>query len=133
MSNSLTQTSYDSIRILIVDDNHTNLKVLSEAIRHENWITLVATDGESAIEQAKYAQPDLILLDVMMPGIDGFETCQRLKKHVKTQSIPIIFMTALSDVVDKVKGLELGAVDYITKPFQQEEVLARWLTDKTHD
>ncbi|MFE4108620.1 hybrid sensor histidine kinase/response regulator [Almyronema epifaneia] len=125
MNDYLVAPTSDSIRILLVDDNHTNLKVLSEAIRHENWTTLVATDGESAIEQAEYAQPDLILLDVMMPGINGFETCQRLKKYPTTRSIPIIFMTALSDVVDKVKGLELGAVDYITKPFQQEEVLAR--------
>jgi signal transduction histidine kinase len=125
MTLSLITPSSDLIRILLVDDNHTNLKVLSEAIRDENWTTLVATDGESAIEQAEYAKPDLILLDVMMPGIDGFETCQRLKQRESTQAIPIIFMTALSDVIDKVKGLELGAVDYITKPFQQEEVLAR--------
>ncbi|HEY9624810.1 MAG TPA: response regulator [Crinalium sp.] len=125
MTNLSIPRSSDAIRILLVDDNHTNLKVLSEAIRDEHWTTLVAIDGESAIEQAEYAKPDLILLDVMMPGIDGFETCQRLKKNAETQAIPIIFMTALSDVVDKVKGLELGAVDYITKPFQQEEVLAR--------
>ena len=112
-------------RILIVDDNPTNLKVLSDALRDQGWTTLVATDGESAIEQVEYALPDLILLDVMMPGIDGFETCRQLKANPKTQSLPIIFMTALSDTVDKVKGLELGAVDYITKPFQHEEVLAR--------
>lgn len=112
-------------RILIVDDNPTNLKVLSDALRNQGWITLVATDGESAIEQVEYALPDLILLDVMMPGINGFETCRQLKANPKTQRLPIIFMTALSDTVDKVKGLELGAVDYITKPFQHEEVLAR--------
>ncbi len=112
-------------RLLIVDDNPTNLKVLSDALRDQGWITLVATDGESAIEQVEYALPDLILLDVMMPGIDGFETCRQLKANPKTQRLPIIFMTALSDTVDKVKGLELGAVDYITKPFQHEEVLAR--------
>lgn len=114
-----------SSRILIVDDNPTNLKVLSDALRDQGWNTLVATDGESAIEQIEYAMPDLILLDVMMPGIDGFETCRRLKGNVQTNRIPVIFMTALSDTVDKVKGLELGAVDYITKPFQHEEVLAR--------
>ena len=85
----------------------------------------MATDGESAIEQVDYALPDLILLDIMMPGIDGFETCRQLKANPRTQRLPIIFMTALSDPVDKVKGLELGAVDYITKPFQHEEVLAR--------
>ncbi|AFY57161.1 histidine kinase,Response regulator receiver domain protein,histidine kinase [Rivularia sp. PCC 7116] len=111
--------------ILIVDDNPTNLKVLSGAIADSGWEILVATDGESAVEQAEYAKPDLILLDVMMPGIDGFETCNRLKQNPATHEIPIIFMTALADTVDKVKGLSLGAVDYITKPFQTEEVLAR--------
>ncbi|MEH2163596.1 MAG: response regulator [Nostoc sp.] len=111
--------------ILLVDDNPNNLKVLSEAIQGCGWKTLVATDGESAIEQTEYAVPDLILLDIMMPGIDGFETCRRLKANSITQNIPVIFMTALTDATDKVKGLEIGAVDYITKPFQQEEVIAR--------
>ena len=111
--------------ILIVDDNPTNLKVLSGAIADSGWEILVATDGESAIEQAEYAKPDLILLDVMMPGIDGFETCNQLKQNPITYGIPIVFMTALAETVDKVKGLSLGAVDYITKPFQIEEVLAR--------
>ncbi len=115
----------EASRILLVDDTATNLAVLSEAIQSEGWTTLFATDGETAIEQAEYAQPNLILLDVMMPGIDGFETCRRLKANPATQAIPIIFMTALSDPLDKVKGFNLGAVDYITKPFQQEEVTAR--------
>ncbi|MBX2862698.1 MAG: response regulator [Leptolyngbyaceae cyanobacterium MAG.088] len=114
-----------SVQILIVDDNPTNLKVLSNALQGNDWTMLVATDGVSAIEQAHYAQPSLILLDVMMPGIDGFETCKRLKTDVKTQAIPIIFMTALADAEYKVQGLEMGAVDYITKPFQQQEVVAR--------
>ncbi|MDJ0734168.1 MAG: response regulator [Nostocaceae cyanobacterium] len=113
------------MHILLVDDNPNNLKVLSEAIQGYGWKTLMAIDGESAIEQTEYAQPDLILLDVMMPGINGFETCRRLKANPDTQHIPVIFMTALSDTTDKVKGLEIGAVDYITKPFQQEEVIAR--------
>ncbi|MGG6266884.1 hybrid sensor histidine kinase/response regulator [Leptolyngbya sp. AN03gr2] len=116
---------FDSVRILLVDDTPTNLKVLSEALQGQGWKTLVAVDGESAIEQAEYAKPDLILLDVMMPGIDGFETCERFKSNPQLHSIPIIFMTALSDAVNKVRGLDLGAVDYITKPFQQEEVIAR--------
>ena len=124
-----SMSSWDTMpvetRILLVDDNPTNLKVLSDALRDQGWKTLVATDGESAIEQVSYANPDLILLDVMMPGIDGFETCRRLKANPQTAALPIIFMTALSDTVDKIKGLELGAVDYITKPFQHEEVLAR--------
>lgn len=121
ITDSLTQPKY----ILLVDDNANNLKVLSEAIQGCGWKALMATDGESAIEQTEYAHPDLILLDVMMPGLDGFETCRRLKANPHTQNIPVIFMTALSDATDKVKGLEIGAVDYITKPFQQEEVIAR--------
>ncbi|MEG4074737.1 response regulator [Microcoleus sp. Pol14C2] len=111
--------------ILIVDDNPSNLDVLSEALAGSGWEILVATDGETAIEQAEYSQPDLILLDVMMPGIDGFETCHRLKASPLTNEISVIFMTALSDIGDKVKGFNLGAVDYITKPFEQKEVLAR--------
>ncbi|MCZ0900324.1 response regulator, partial [Microcoleus sp. HI-ES] len=86
---------------------------------------LVARDGQSALQKVEYAAPDLILLDVLMPGIDGFETCRRLKANDSTRDIPVIFMTALADTVDKVKGLSLGAVDYITKPLQHEEVLAR--------
>ncbi|MBD2200727.1 MULTISPECIES: hybrid sensor histidine kinase/response regulator [Calothrix] len=113
------------MHILVVDDNPNNLKVLAEAILGCGWKALMATDGESAIEQTEYAHPDLILLDVMMPGIDGFETCRRLKANPHTQNTPVIFMTALADATDKVKGLEIGAVDYITKPFQQEEVIAR--------
>lgn len=111
--------------VLVVDDNPTNLEVLSNALADFGYETAVALDGESAIEQINYDPPDLILLDVMMPGIDGFETCQRLKANPATQEIPVIFMTALSESSDKVRGLNLGAVDYITKPFQQEEVLAR--------
>jgi two-component system, NtrC family, sensor kinase len=121
----MNNAASDPIRILLVDDTPTNLAVLSDSIQDQGWTTLFATDGETAIEQAEYAQPNLILLDVMMPGIDGFETCRRLKANETTAVIPIIFMTALSDSVDKVKGLKLGAVDYITKPFQQEEVIAR--------
>lgn len=111
--------------ILVVDDTPTNLSVLSEALKGAGFTVAIETDGESAIEQVKYNPPDLILLDVIMPGLDGFETCQRLKASAATQDIPVIFMTALSDPMDKVKGLSIGAVDYITKPFQQEEVLAR--------
>jgi len=111
--------------ILVVDDNPTNLSVLTQALKSAGFKVRVATDGERALKQAEYALPDLILLDVMMPGINGFETCVKLKSNPKTQEIPVIFITALDESVDKVKGLSLGAVDYITKPFQQEEVLAR--------
>ncbi|MEN9567927.1 MAG: hypothetical protein RLZZ69_3123 [Cyanobacteriota bacterium] len=111
--------------ILIVDDNHTNLAVLSQVLKSAGLKVRVAVDGESAIAQVEYALPELILLDVQMPGIDGFETCQRLKVNPVTSNIPVIFMTALADTENKIKGLSLGAVDYITKPFQEEEVLAR--------
>ncbi|MBP0028265.1 response regulator [Roseofilum sp. Guam] len=120
-----SHNALQEIVILIVDDNPTNLKVLSDTLKDLGWEILVAVDGESAIEQVEYAKPDLILLDVMMPGIDGFETCRRLKSSPSTQDIPIIFTTALGEIEDKMQGFALGAVDYITKPFRQEEVLAR--------
>jgi diguanylate cyclase (GGDEF)-like protein len=116
----------ESSTILIVDDNPNNLDVLYDLLSEEGFEILVARGGESAIEKAEYTLPDLILLDVMMPpGIDGFETCDRLKHNHITKDIPVIFMTALSDVDNKVKGLRSGAVDYITKPIQHEEVLVR--------
>ncbi|MGK7901994.1 MAG: response regulator [Hormoscilla sp.] len=112
--------------ILIVDDNPTNLKVLFEVLHQAGFKVSVANSGESAIRRMENTFPDVILLDVMMPpGIDGFETCRRLKADRKTKDIPVIFMTAIADVENKVKGLQIGAVDYITKPFQNQEVLAR--------
>ncbi|MFK0730121.1 MAG: response regulator [Gloeotrichia echinulata GP01] len=120
----MSQTCENNL-ILIVDDTPTNLEVLSEALTDSGFEVAVATSGENAIKQIEYDPPDLILLDVMMPGINGFETCRRLQANPKTRDIPVIFMTALNDTVDKIKGLSLGAVDYITKPFQQAEVLAR--------
>ncbi|HIK05632.1 MAG TPA: hybrid sensor histidine kinase/response regulator [Trichormus sp. M33_DOE_039] len=111
--------------ILIVDDNPTNLSVLSEALSSEGLRFRVAIDGESAIAQAERNRPELILLDVQMPGINGFETCRRLKANPLTKHIPVIFTTALSDIESKTKGFFLGAVDYIPKPFAQEEVIAR--------
>ncbi len=113
--------------ILLVDDNPTNLAVLAQTLKNEGFSIRIETDGESAIEQLEdeTEQPELILLDVQMPGIDGFETCRRIKANPQTQEIPVIFMTALADTNSKVKGLSLGAIDYITKPFEGEEVLAR--------
>jgi len=111
--------------ILIVDDNPTNLKVLYEYLTEQRHHVLVAEDGETAIEQAQYSLPDLILLDVMMPGIDGFETCRRLKEIAATREIPVIFMTALADTPFIVNGFTVGAVDYLTKPLQHEEVKVR--------
>lgn len=112
--------------ILVVDDNPANLQVLSSFLDQSSFEVWAARSGEKAIQRLDNDNlPDLILLDVMMPGIDGFETCKHLKSDPRVQDIPIIFMTALSDTADKVKGFRLGAVDYITKPFQYEEVLVR--------
>lgn len=117
--------------ILIVDDNPDNLGVLFELLGENNFQVLVAEDGESALTQAEYVHPDLILLDILLPDMDGFTTCQHLKARAETKEIPVIFMSALTDTVDKVKGFQLGAVDYITKPFQHHEVLARVTTHLT--
>lgn len=111
--------------ILLVEDNPTNLKVIFGFLRDSGFRVLVARHGEDALQKLLEITPDLILLDVMMPGIDGFETCHRLKENPKTQDIPVILMTALADAENKMKGFKLGAVDYVTKPFQQAEVLAR--------
>ena len=111
--------------ILVVDDTPTNLQVLFDLLSEQGYRVAIAKNGETALQRVQSSEPNLILLDVMMPGIDGFETCQRLKADPATRDIPVIFMTALSDSVDQVKGLSLGAVDYITKPIQHEEVLAR--------
>lgn len=111
--------------VLIVDDIPDNVRVLYEFLPQAGLRVLVAQDGQEALHRVEYAQPDIVLLDIMMPTMDGFEVCEILKSQPSTQEIPIIFMTALSDTVDKLRGFKLGAVDYITKPFQQEEVLAR--------
>lgn len=117
--------------ILIVEDDVINLRILTEFLDESNFEILVAKNGESAIRQAMFACPDIILLDIMMPGIDGFETCRRLQEEDKTKEIPIIFLTALSAISDKVRGFSLGAVDYITKPFKKEEIIARVTTHLT--
>ncbi|WP_392534606.1 response regulator [Nostoc sp. C117] len=111
--------------ILIVDDLPNNLKILFDFLEDYGFKVLVAEDGESAIEIAENASPDLILLDILLPGIDGFETCKLLNSNPATQDIPVIFITALIDKLDIVKGLNVGAVDYITKPLEHQEVLAR--------
>ncbi|MBD3309476.1 response regulator [candidate division KSB3 bacterium] len=113
------------VTILLIDDNPTNLQILLEHLKRSDYKLLISPSGEQALQNIDRMHPDLILLDVLMPGIDGFETCRRLKQQETTQDVPVIFMTALSDTVDKVKGFEVGGVDYITKPFQAEEVIAR--------
>ncbi|MBE8966679.1 hybrid sensor histidine kinase/response regulator [Nostocales cyanobacterium LEGE 12452] len=119
----------DDSLILVVDDTTTNLEIVFDTLTNVGFKVITENDGERALKQVEFQLPDLILLDVMMPGIDGFETCKRLKENSVTCDIPIIFMTANSDTHSKVKGLNIGAVDYITKPFHEEELLARI---KTH-
>lgn len=127
----MTQASDRKPAVLIVDDTPANLSVLFELLSNAGFEVLVAEDGASAVQRAAYAQPGLILLDVLMPGMDGFATCATLKERPDTRQIPIIFMTALTETTQKVQGFRLGAVDYITKPFQNDEVLARVATHVT--
>jgi sigma-B regulation protein RsbU (phosphoserine phosphatase) len=114
--------------ILVVDDTPTNLQVLVRTLDGTGHRVLAATGGKAAIDIAQRARPDLILLDVMMPGMDGFEVCRAIKENAATKDIVIIFLSALGEVADKVAGLEMGAADYITKPIQADEVLARVAT-----
>lgn len=111
--------------VLVVDDTPNNLNVLFSHLRSAGFKVLVAQTGKNALKSAEYSKPDLILLDILMSGIDGFETCRRLKSSDVTKDIPVIFMTGLSDSINKVRGFELGAVDYVTKPIQKEELIAR--------
>jgi CheY-like chemotaxis protein/DNA-binding CsgD family transcriptional regulator len=111
--------------VMIVDDVPANLALLSDALENAGYRVLVATDGASALEQLRYADPDVILMDAVMPGMDGFETCRHLKANPATRSIPIIFMTGLGELDDLLRGFREGAVDYLVKPIRHEEVLAR--------
>jgi len=111
--------------ILVVDDDPDNLGIFFDYLGSVGFKVLLVQNSENALIQAERKKPDIILLDIIMPDMDGFETCRRLKENEETKNIPVIFMTALSDTTNKVKGFKMGAVDYITKPFQQEEVLAR--------
>lgn len=130
MTNSI-MSSYENYSLLIIDDNQTNLRVMVDYLATYGFEIMVARNGNSGIRRAKYAVPDLILLDVKMPGIDGFETCRRLKADEQVKDVPVIFMTALTSTEDKVKGFAVGAVDYITKPIRHEEALARISTHLT--
>ncbi|MGA1282899.1 MAG: GGDEF/EAL domain-containing response regulator [Prochlorothrix sp.] len=111
--------------ILIVDDRLSDLKLLCRILRSRHYDLMVAQSGQSMLEKLNYVRPDLILLDVMLPDITGFELCKQLKTHPTLNSIAVIFLTALADTEHKVQGFQLGAVDYITKPFQQAEVISR--------
>ncbi len=118
-------------RVLLVDDDPTNLHVLTQTLGGQGYRLLVAKDGASAINIARRARPALMLLDIMMPGMDGFQVCQTLKADPETENIAIIFLSALDDADHKVRGLKLGAVDYVSKPFHAEEVIARVNTHLT--
>ncbi|MEM9002695.1 MAG: response regulator [Cyanobacteria bacterium P01_F01_bin.86] len=119
----------DGFEILAVDDRPANLEILTDTLSVAGYSVAAVTSGERALKRLQAYMPDLILLDIQMPGIDGFTTCQKIKENPDTASIPIIFITALSDSESIAKGFSLGAVDYISKPFQEPELLARV---KTH-
>ena len=111
--------------ILVVDDNPDNLRLFTELLREHRYKVRLAPNGNRALATIRKEAPDLILLDIMMPGMDGFEVCRRLKADERTAAIPIIFISALYETNDKVNAFALGGVDYITKPFKAEEVLSR--------
>ncbi|WP_437633741.1 response regulator [Sorangium sp. So ce854] len=111
--------------VLIADDSSDNLEVLSSALVSDGLDVAVACDGEEAVELAGKAQPDLILLDALMPGVSGFEACRQIKANPATQSIPVMFMTALAEAKFRIRGFHVGAVDYVIKPFEETELLAR--------
>ena len=115
--------------VLIVDDTPDNLVLMSGLLKDDYKVRIANSGDKALIIAASDAPPDLILLDIMMPGMDGYEVCRRLKREPKTTNIPVIFLTGKAEVADEAKGLELGAVDYITKPFSPAIVMARV---KTH-
>ncbi len=123
----LSSSGRDGV-VLVVDDVERNLQIVGELLTQQRYEVMLATNGETALERVRARQPDLILLDVMMPGIDGLEVCRRLKTDPDTADIPIIFVTAAHDSELAVKGLNEGGVDYITKPFHAPELLARVAT-----
>src|SRR5215470_13290897 len=112
-------------KILVVDDEAKNVKLLEALLLPRGYAVVKAYNGEEALQQVRQERPDLILLDVMMPLLDGFEVCQRLKGNDETRLIPIVIMTALGQVEDRIKGIEAGADDFLTKPFNRDELLAR--------
>lgn len=120
-----------TISILIIDDTPTELCVLIAELKKNHYTVYVAESGRNALERVRYIQPDIILLDVLMPEIDGFATCIQLKKDPFTNDVPVLFLSELDESIDKVRGFAVGGVDYITKPFQVIEVLARIRTHLT--
>jgi DNA-binding response OmpR family regulator len=118
-------SDFEKGTVLVVDDQPEDMKVLIASLQECGLTILVARQGEHAIDLAAQFTPDVILLDVRIPGMEGFETCRRLRSHETTHDIPIIFLMASSETVAKAKGFEAGGMDYLTKPFQPEEVIAR--------
>jgi len=114
--------------VLVVDDVPDTLRMLCDALADEGYTVLVARDGQQALDRLALVTPDAILMDAVMPGLSGFETCQRIKHHAAWSAIPVIFMTGLSETADVVAGFEAGGVDYVVKPVRIEEVLARLAT-----
>ena len=117
--------------ILIVDDTLQNIQVLGTMLRAEDYQVSVAMNGQQALEGTARVDPDLILLDVMMPEMDGIEVCKRLKADEKTKDIPVIFLTALTEIDDRMRGFDVGGADYVTKPFEGPELLRRVETHLT--
>ena len=126
-----TSLELSEASILIVDDTHANLRLLSGILIEQGYNVRPATNGDHALTAARAEVPDLILLDIKMPEMSGYEVCERLKGDERTRDVPVVFISALSETFDKIKAFSLGAVDYITKPFQYEEVLARVKTHLT--
>lgn len=112
-------------RVLVVDDTPETLALLTDALEEAGMTVFVSVDGPSAIDRAQHATPDIILLDAMMPGMDGFETCVRLKQLPHTAGVPVVFMTGLSDTEHVLRGFQVGGVDYVTKPIVPEQLIAR--------
>src|SRR3954465_15671381 len=120
-------------RILVIEDEPANIQTLSTLLKERGYNVNIATNGRQGLEVLERIRPDLILLDIMMPEMDGFETCRRIKASTAWREIPIIFLTAKTDTADIVRGFELGAVDYVAKPFNAHELLARVNTHLTLD
>lgn len=135
MSDDKTQQTSPDIhfrppaKVLVVDDSHLNRSFIVNTFNNPNYELLSATDGEQGLKQAKEKRPELILLDIMMPNMDGFEVCQHLKEDPATKNIPVIFITALDAIQDKLRAFDAGAVDFVTKPFNHKELIARVKTN----
>lgn len=121
----MKETKFKPVKILIIDDNPCNLKLLTKILFEQGYAVRIAPSAKLGINSVMAEVPDLILLDIKMPDMDGYKVCQQLKAHEKTCDIPVIFISGLEEVMDKVKAFKMGGADYIVKPFATEEVIAR--------